>query len=81
MAVSTQSCMTYTEKIYTASDYGAREAYNLGYRDGSSDRARGKSHNPHINEPYQTPSSYRQDYIWGYTHGYRGMSPSVSGSK
>ena len=70
-ALSAVSCMTYTEKVYTASGYDARDAYNLGFRDGSSDRAAGKAHNPHINQPHETPAAFRKDYIWGYTEGYK----------
>ncbi|BCX47381.1 hypothetical protein HAHE_12890 [Haloferula helveola] len=78
LAFTTQSCMTYTEKVYTASGYDARDSYNLGYKHGSADRVAGRAHNPHINMPFETPAAYRQDYIWGYTQGYRAQ---VSGSK
>ncbi len=81
LALGTFSCMTYTEKVYTASGYDARDAYDLGFRDGSADRAAGKAHNPHINEPHETPAAYRQDYIWGYTKGYESPYAGVSGSK
>lgn len=65
------SCKTYTENAYVASGYDARDAYKLGFRDGSADRAAGKAHNPHINEPHQTPAAFRKDYLWGYTEGYK----------
>lgn len=83
LAFGAVSCMTYTEKVYTASGFDARDAYNLGCRDGSTDRVAGKAHNPHINDPFAVPAAYRQQYIWGYTHGYQGEcgEPVISGSK
>ena len=81
VVLSAQSCLTYTEKVYTASFYTERDAYNLGYRDGARDRALGKAHNPHINEPFETPDFHTKEYLWGYTHGYAGKSRVVfSGS-
>ena len=81
LALGSVSCMTYTEKVYTASGYDARDSYRLGYRHGSEDRLAGKSHNPHINDPQEVPASYRKDYIWGYTAGYENPCSGVSGSK
>lgn len=81
LALGTLSCMTYTEKVYTASGYDARDAYNLGYRHGSADRLAGKAHNPHINDPHEVPADFRKDYIWGYTAGYENPYGGVSGSK
>lgn len=71
VAFGTFSCQTYTEKAYTASGFNGRDAYDLGFQDGCSDRAAGKAHNPHINDPHETPASFRKDYMWGYTEGYR----------
>lgn len=70
-ALGSISCETYTENAYPASGYNERDAYNLGFRDGSADRAAGKAHNPHINDPQETPAAFRKDYLWGYTEGYK----------
>lgn len=80
-ALGAVSCIGTTEKVYTASGYDEHDAYNLGYRHGSSDRLAGKAHNPHINDPHEVPASFRKDYMWGYTAGYKNPGGSVSGSK
>lgn len=60
--------------------YQPLDAYNRGYRDGSLDRSRGRTHNPHINDPSTLHSAHRKDYVLGYCEGYR-ATYSAFGSK
>lgn len=80
MAFGAISC-SETVTDHPAAGYGHSQAYKRGYDDGSSDRLAGRAHNPHINEDSETlPSAYRNDYVWGYNHGYKNPG-GVSGSK
>ena len=74
--------MSGVESGVPGAGYTANDAYQRGWSDGSSDRAAGRAHNPHINEDSSNlPSAFRNQYIWGYTEGYRGTSGGIRGSK
>ncbi|MFM2243179.1 MAG: hypothetical protein RLZ97_2034 [Verrucomicrobiota bacterium] len=82
LALVCSSCLSGTQYGVPGAGYTANDSYQRGYQDGSSDRARGRAHNPHINESSSDlPSAFRKEYIWGYTEGYRGIRGGLHGSK
>lgn len=79
------SCQNFfrTEVGAPGAGYTESDAYKRGFADGRADGLAGRAHNPHINEDSSTlPSFFRNNYIWGYTDGYRNpYGMAVSGSK
>jgi len=71
------SCMTEPSPTdYTT--YSPRDAYDLGYKHGVTDRRRAVSFDPHFNDSIEVPAAHRKDYVWGYTEGYRALDAGVS---
>lgn len=83
LALATVSCgpATTTAYGYQAAGYSPNDAYHRGLVDGSGDKLRGMSYDPHINEDRTLPSAHRNDYIWGYVDGYAKPSRAWRGSK
>ncbi len=70
LACAAPSCSHYVTG-YQAAGYSPRDAYYRGHVDGSGDRLRGLSYDPHINEDRTLPQAHRKDYLWGYVDGFR----------
>lgn len=77
LALGASSCANNTE-LTPGAGYSARDSYYRGFNDGRLDRARGLTHNPHINDPDTLPSAYRKEYLWGYCEGYEGRTTRYS---
>ena len=72
LAAFSASCGTHSVGLIPGAGYSPNDAYHRGYDDGSLDRRRGLTHNPHINEDSSTlPTAHRLEYTWGYLEGYR----------
>jgi hypothetical protein len=51
--------------------YSDRDAYRLGFSDGARDESVPLPYNPRIDEPHRVPSAHRNDYLRGYSEGFR----------
>ena len=80
LALAGTSCTSYAPG-YQAAGYSPNDAYYRGHVDGSGDRLYGLAYDPHINEDRTLPSAHRNEYLWGYSDGFRRLNVGYSGGK